>query len=343
MSIINRGKDGKFYDDVNDMIAADNRWDQQEEQNQLLEQQNMLLAKQLSDSERLAREKMENEIAIETSRQNHDKEMRLLSLCDEIGISKKLIDNYLEYLLSTNDGLKKEEKEEIDKLNSKYEKNEEKLSEFDDNDTDELEVWNELKLLNKTHLDKINDEDVIQLFNDSTNSFNTGLILFVVGFIILFLFVFMMGEDDATNTILLLVGISPMCASIFLLIKYCIINGNIKKKCEEKIEELSNNEVESVEDERTAKIRKEQVDLEEKIHAIVQKNISRKINKFNKFRIDHYNAQFEKFLLDIDFEKKIHRYGSFIDIDYQTITKSKSNGSGEIDDYIEFFNDHIND
>lgn len=38
-----RGKDGQWYDTVDQMIAADNRYEQQETQNKLLEEQNKLL------------------------------------------------------------------------------------------------------------------------------------------------------------------------------------------------------------------------------------------------------------------------------------------------------------
>lgn len=345
-SWINKGKDGENYESVDEMIAADNRWDQQQAQNELLARQNELLAKQSRDKERLAREEMANARAIEDSRQEHDKEMRLLSLCDEIGISKKTMDNYLDYVLSTTDGLEKDELEQYEKLNKEYDKIDEEIKELTDEEDDEevipeIEVWKGLRNLDKSFLDYIEDEEILQLFDDSAQSLKGGVILFVVGVLCLLFFISMMGDDSGTNLVLILVGSIPLCVAIYLLLRIASIENKIKVLCNEKVIELSN--VEEVddedEDEEISKLEKKQSEIGNKLHLIYEKNINRKIDTFYKFRQEHYNPQFEKFLLDFDFEEKLHRYGSYMNIDYQVVTKSKATSTGEIDDYVEFFND----
>lgn len=345
-SWIYKGKDGENYESIDEQIAADNRWDQQQAQNELLARQNELLAKQSRDKERLAREEMANARAIEDSRQEHDKEMRLLSLCDEIGISKKTMDNYLDYVLSTTDGLKKDELEQYEKLNKEYENIDEEIKELTDEEDDEegipeIEVWKGLRNLDKSFLDYIEDEEILQLFDDSAQSLKGGVILFVVGVLCLFFFISMMGDDSGTNLVLILVGSIPLCVAIYLLLRIASIDNKIKVLCNEKVIELSNaeDEEEEEEDDEISKLERKQSEIGDKLHLIYEKNINRKIDKFYKFRQEHYNPQFEKFLLDFDFEEKLHRYGSYMNIDYQVVTKSKATNTGEIDDYVEFFND----
>lgn len=345
-SWIYKGKDGENYESIDEQIAADNRWNQQQAQNELLARQNELLAKQSRDKERLAREEMANARAIEDSRQEHDKEMRLLSLCDEIGISKKTMDNYLDYVLSTTDGLKKDELEQYEKLNKEYENIDEEIKELTDEEDDEegipeIEVWKGLRNLDKSFLDYIEDEEILQLFDDSAQSLKGGVILFVVGVLCLFFFISMMGDDSGTNLVLILVGSIPLCVAIYLLLRIASIDNKIKVLCNEKVIELSNaeDEEEEEEDDEISKLERKQSEIGDKLHLIYEKNINRKIDKFYKFRQEHYNPQFEKFLLDFDFEEKLHRYGSYMNIDYQVVTKSKATNTGEIDDYVEFFND----
>lgn len=344
-SWIYKGKDGENYESIDEQIAADNRWNQQQAQNELLARQNELLAKQSRDKERLAREEMANARAIEDSRQEHDKEMRLLSLCDEIGISKKTMDNYLDYVLSTTDGLKKDELEQYEKLNKEYENIDEEIKELTDEEDDEegipeIEVWKGLRNLDKSFLDYIEDEEILQLFDDSAQSLKGGVILFVVGVLCLFFFISMMGDDSGTNLVLILVGSIPLCVAIYLLLRIASIDNKIKVLCNEKVIELSNAEdEEEEEDDEISKLERKQSEIGDKLHLIYEKNINRKIDKFYKFRQEHYNPQFEKFLLDFDFEEKLHRYGSYMNIDYQVVTKSKATNTGEIDDYVEFFND----
>lgn len=347
-SWIYKGKDGEYYESLDEQIAADNRWDQQQAQNELLARQNELLVKQSRDKERLAREEMANARAIEDSRQEHDKEMRLLALCDEIGISKKTMDNYLDYILSTTDGLKNDELKEYEKLNEEYDKIDEQIKELTDEDEEEegipeIEVWKGLGNLDKRFLDYIDDEEILQLFDDSAQSLKGGLILFVVGLLCLFFFIGMIGDDSGTNLVLILVGSIPLCVSIYLLLRISSIDNKIKVLCNEKVIELSNvedeEEEEEAEEDEISKLEKKQNEISDKLHLIYEKNINRKLAQFYKFRQGHYNPQLEKFLLDFDFEEKLHRYGSYMNIDYQVVTKSKATNTGEIDDYVEFFND----
>ena len=129
-----RGKDGKVYNDWGELTRANNLWDQQQKQNELLNNQNRLLRegqqeqnrlleeqnrlleekriadeKQREEERRLERERIETEREIrlqeietekeiEESRQEHEKEMRFLKLCDEAGINKGLFDSFIFYI-----------------------------------------------------------------------------------------------------------------------------------------------------------------------------------------------------------------------------------------------------
>ena len=157
------GLDGKIYTDINELTAADNRWRQQEKQNELLKQQNEIARdhayQQSIEQEKnrklqvkLQNEKLEKERAIEYSRQEHDKEMRLLNLCDNIGISQEFMNSFLDYLYDERTAYEKE-KEKLNKLDSDIKKLKEKSSElFDISYNSEQEndsIDTQIKVLNE--------------------------------------------------------------------------------------------------------------------------------------------------------------------------------------------------
>lgn len=80
---------------------------------------------------KLQNEKLEKERAIEYSRLEHDKEMRLLNLCDNIGISQEFMNSFLDYLYDERTAYE-EEKEKLNKLDSDIKKLKEKSSELFD-------------------------------------------------------------------------------------------------------------------------------------------------------------------------------------------------------------------
>ena len=111
------GYDGKEYDNPLEWSKANERWEREEaqkksleRQEELIEKQNELIEEQAVEQRRIAEEQMENDRWIEIERQEHEKEMRLLSLCDEIGISKNIIDKYIMNLTNADELMSKNKK-----------------------------------------------------------------------------------------------------------------------------------------------------------------------------------------------------------------------------------------
>ncbi len=110
-------------DIVDQMIAADNRYEQQETQNKLLEEQNKLLQQQaLLEQERQTKQR-ELELAQrnkEIKAKQQAEEQRLLSLCDAVGINKPIIDNYIKYIFS-DELVNEEDRKKLKKYNQSQE------------------------------------------------------------------------------------------------------------------------------------------------------------------------------------------------------------------------------
>ena len=103
------GKDGKVYDTWGQRSEADARYDQHQEQKSLLEEQNRLIAQQnqINEKNRL------NEMIAQYKQMEHEEEMRILNLCDDVGITKEAIDSFRDYLFTPPKELQKL-KEDID-------------------------------------------------------------------------------------------------------------------------------------------------------------------------------------------------------------------------------------
>lgn len=123
------GRDGGRYGTLGEVRSADTRYLQQEKQNQLLAEQNKLLAQQNAETIQLEREKMQIQKQLEEKRieaerlshlaqlaqMEHEEEMRILRLCDDVGITKESIDRFEEYLLTPPEELVNIKKEIDDK------------------------------------------------------------------------------------------------------------------------------------------------------------------------------------------------------------------------------------
>lgn len=121
------GRDGGRYDTLDEVRSADTRYRQQEKQNQLLAEQNKILANQNAEALQLEREKMQIQKQLEEKRieaerlshlaqlaqMEHEEEMRILKLCDDVGITKEAIDSFRDYLFLPPKELQKL-KEDID-------------------------------------------------------------------------------------------------------------------------------------------------------------------------------------------------------------------------------------
>ena len=129
------GLDGKLYDDINEAIGANARYKQQQKQNELLKKQNDLLEEIANNDKKnkemqdelenekikmqndLEHEKLKMQLELQNNEFAHKKALRILSLFDEIGISKPQFDKFEEYLFCKRDVNKL--KDNIEKINVK--------------------------------------------------------------------------------------------------------------------------------------------------------------------------------------------------------------------------------
>lgn len=338
---IYRGKDGENYESVDEQIAADNRWDQQQQQNKLLEQQNELIKKQNRVNEQLTREQMENQRLIENSRQRHEKEMRLLNLCDEIGISNDTMESFINYISDEKLAYENFNKElkELDKKINKLTKEKSKLFNLScDIDDKNQEINNQIDILNKIKSSVFSDIDDIEYGlnkDDTYDRINSNLksihlcntLATISAFLVFFTFIYMICAESAGPVILLIIEI------IIIVICIAVVIGPINKInniCDEKIKVLKDSQ--EVSNTLAYEHKCDEVDeYETKRMELLYLCKEKKLNEFLKFRIEHYNSKIEKFLIDYGFKT---RFGKL----FRSVTKSQAKGTGDIDDYIDYFN-----
>ena len=254
------GLDGKIYTDINELTAADNRWRQQEKQNELLKQQNEIARdhayQQSIEQEKnrklqvkLQNEKLEKERAIEYSRQEHDKEMRLLNLCDNIGISQEFMNSFLDYLYDESSAYE-EEKEKMNKLDSDIKKLKEKSSELFDisynseqeNDSidTQIKVLNEIKNMQLGNMEySLKRDETYDLLSSKINGLATWRALaFIAGVAMIFTVILLL-EAGYTNDL----SVGALIVEIVIIVIYIIVRitspGKIISICDEKIKELN--------------------------------------------------------------------------------------------------------
>lgn len=158
-----RGKDGAEYDDVNKLMAANTRWEQQEKQNKLLKEQNeqtrqnLALQQQMIEEERKNAERIanatrqaeedrhNNEMELEEMKQKYKDEKRYEKMCDELGVVYNDIVEFEEWLNTISEEQRKYYVDiinkyrtfiyvgEIKKLDEKLTEDNKKLSEIYDN------------------------------------------------------------------------------------------------------------------------------------------------------------------------------------------------------------------
>lgn len=347
------GLDGKIYTDINELTAADNRWRQQEKQNELLKQQNEIARdhayQQSIEQEKnrklqvkLQNEKLEKERAIEYSRQEHDKEMRLLNLCDNIGISQEFMNSFLDYLYDERTAYE-EEKEKLNKLDSDIKKLKEKSSELFDisynseqeNDSidTQIKVLNEIKNMQLGNMEySLNRDDTYALLSSKINNLATWRALaFISGLAMFFNIIFLIDASSYSLPWITLV------VEITIIVIYVIVNvtsrESIIKICDNKISEL-NKSYKKIDKRSKDNVDDKYYKLEKEKKEIIGKYRNLKLKDFYEFRTKHYNSQVEKFLIDFGFKD---RFGS----DFKVVTKSQAKSNGDVDDYIDYFNSVI--
>lgn len=337
------GKDGQIYDTLDKKVGADSRYNQQEKQNQLLEEQNKLLAQQERErqlnairEENRAWLEEQNKKERDRIQREHSEEMRLLSLCDEVGINKSIIDNYINYIFSEKQVEEKERKlfEENNKIHKQLENERSTL-------WNDEEILKKIKIIKKIKNNDLSNSDdligyydlkhLVEEYNSTNDKIGNGILGSIVTAILIFLF---LG---------LLVGwwtIWPFIIFSVPIIYYlCLIPSKnttkikIEKDCDAELrklkKELHNKTLDNKEEEINKKIDK----TIDEHHNIMKRCVDTKMNELNEFRINHYNYKIDKLLLDMGLDKKLKEYK----LKYKIISKEEVKATGDVDDYVVFF------
>lgn len=336
------GKDGQIYDTLDKKVGADSRYNQQEKQNQLLEEQNKLLAQQERErqlnairEENRAWLEEQNKKERDRIQREHSEEMRLLSLCDEVGINKSIIDNYINYIFSEKQVEEKERKlfEENNKIHKQLENERSTL-------WNDEEILKKIKIIKKIKNNDLSNSDdligyyglkhLVEEYNSTNDKIGNGILGSIVTAILIFLF---LG---------LLVGwwtIWPFIIFSVPIIYYlCLIPSKnttkikIEKDCDAELRKLKkelHNKTLDNKEEINKKIDKSIDDH----YNIMKRCVDTKLNELNEFRINHYNYKIDKLLLDMGLDKKLKEYK----LKYKIISKEEVKATGDVDDYVVFF------
>lgn len=340
---IYRAEDGQYYDTASEAVGATNRYRQQQKQNQLLEEQNKLLAQQERErqlnaihEENRAWLEEQNKKERDRIQRAHSEEMRLLSLCDEVGINKSIIDNYINYIFSEKQVEEKERKllEENNKIYKQLE-------------NERSTLWNDEEILKKIKIikkiknnDLSNDDDLIgyydlkhlvEEYNATNDKIGNGILGNIVTAILIFLF---LGLFVGWWTIWPFIIFSvPIIYYLCLIPSKNTTKTKIEKTCDVELrklkKELHNKSLDNKEEEINKKIDK---NIDEHFN-IMKRCVEIKLNELNEFRINHYNYKIDKLLLDMGLDKKLKEYK----LKYKIISKEEAKATGDVDDYVVFF------
>lgn len=118
-----RGKDGADYDDVNELMKANSKWEQQEKQNKLLEEQNRLRKQEMQQNEMQRQKELEMQMKVE--REKIYEEARKTDKIEEqtraIEMQNKLLQEQLFLQVATPEEIeeykkKKQEEKEAERI-----------------------------------------------------------------------------------------------------------------------------------------------------------------------------------------------------------------------------------
>lgn len=311
------GRDGKWYEDVNDCVAANSRYEQQEKQNALIASQNLLMQKHMQDQEL-------REIERKNSERSLAKENRLNKLFDDIGISKKEFIKFEENYLSIYTIIDPycEEKDELEK--ELYElKNKSNIS---SDIIFKIVKNNKLTFGDIYALDKSGITDGFTLYRFIRGWCYTWWI-----FLLIMPICFIGSELSPDSGIPLLIILSISIVPYF-------VYGKVKNDAINKIKKYTNkgskkkNQIKTLE-EKISNINKE---LEQE-YMTNREKILNNYNEFTLFRRQHYNSSFEKLLLDLDIDEAYKKY----DIEFVKVNNNNKVSDGTIEDYISFIEQKI--
>ena len=311
-------------------------------------------------------DKMQAASDLEASRQEHELEMRLLNICDNAGINKELFETFISNLANSEEycELLVAKANYSDDLSDLYQidyeldalqfKNSNTLTNENDskskekNDIKLLRTFLESNSMNISSIRNIENVRIKELIKEYDNH-KYGLIKYtVISVIVLIGLLFLLPKN-------IIVLIASMIVAIILISikakKYIDYNGSFIDKClneydkiDSKVTKLEGktNELGTVQnniDDIKEKISKEEFelndiidDLEKQMDKLRSKNEEKNLKEFYDFRVNHFNSQIEKLLLDFEFEK---RFGD----NFKPISSSDVKKNGEVSDYFMYFNE----
>lgn len=333
------GKDGKRYDTWGQQHEADARYEQHLEQKKLLEEQNQLLSEQIKINIKIEQEKQLREAQkekLQLMQMEHEKEMRILKLFDDVGISKNTFDTYLSKSIFTDDYYSSTEK--INGNIIYLEQLKTLLEAIEDPFFDMTKYFKDEKLLDLEKeisadcyaVDK--EEQVakrIEIEQLKRKKKNAIILLILTSIFLIFIDFAVVSNDNVYFFFSLLTVIN------------CIVQVTFYIKSLKKIDDIKVSlDKPKLDEKKYADKLKKLINDTDKEIQIVKKNlismIEKPINDFNSFRFSHYNSDIEKLLMDIEFNVTILGLG----FDYPGINNSNKIKDGTIEDYVTYFNDY---
>lgn len=344
------GIDGKVYDNHFDLVRGNQFAMMEQEkakdlkkQNELLES-SMLIQKQIADQNyMLEMEKEQNRIKIEEQKIEHEKEMRLLKLFDDVGISKSIYDEYINNNFCNSDvnkivSEKSNVSLEIEKL--KFVLNEQKnIEELGwDSFYSTMKKYNMYEIKEKFEskatcsISKEKQKERNILESKRKKSLIVSIISFIIPFIFLIPGIFSNEYDDEFIGGDIYIYIALISFSV-CLISFFIFYRKYKL-------DLSRYPSEEIDYKKYNSLLKNEINTLENKKASIEKDIEKRlfevVNKFNNFRINNYNSKVEKLFRDVGLVDLFDYYG----LEYKSVNSSNKKGNGEVESYISFFEEN---
>ena len=345
-----RSKDGQWYENGMDAMTADQAWEEkqglQKEQNRLIQEQTQMLEEQNRLNREIEKEKIEKNHELELQKMSHDEKMRILNLFDNIGISKETYDNYV------NKNILNKEYKELDDLiecvnnleyflrnsafyfGSSLETEEDEFDYlFDDSIKIKREIISSCYEIDKKYEKKLRRE--IRDLEEKVKFRYFISVVLVFGALLLTLCICMNDfESSGFETMLIIVVMASLIYAPILLYR-TLINDSPKIKEMKAKKSKPRLNIEKCEKKLKEKIKNEKDKIKNKTEEIILKT-GKEIEDFNNFRLNHYNSNIEKLLVDVGFKKIVEDLG----LEYKKVNNSNKKKNGTIEDYVDYFENH---
>lgn len=338
------GKDGGWYDNYGEYRAANTKYEQQEKQNTLLEQQNKrieqqnrLIEQQNQLNYQLEYEKIQKNYELEMNKLQHEEKMRILRLFDDIGISKETYDTYINTKFmneTTNELLKQKDAHLL--MSSKYDfllHHNEKLAELGLDAVMEIKKKYDMydiddriseECYDKVSKTKQKEKEDLIIKSKRAKKWLVGSFISTPISLALFIAV-CEGPEPIVYTMIILMA---------CIVATMIVTGCISSQTEKQIKEIPDKEfnVDKYHNKLNMLIAQE-IENANKLSETIKKDSEKQLNALYSFRVNHYNANVEKLLIDVGFKDLVESLG----LEYKKVNNSNKKKDGTIEDYIEYF------